>query len=165
MAESVTDAAVALLYREASCLDRQDWDGRLALYCADAEFWVPAWKSEHSPTDNPDREISLLYYSSRLGLDERVKRLRTGKSITTQPMMRTAHMVGNIVATPGAGGTIEIEATWTVHGYDPRLAKQHVLFGRYEHRLRRDGEHWLIARKKILLLNDCIPTMIDFYSL
>jgi 3-phenylpropionate/cinnamic acid dioxygenase small subunit len=44
-----------------------------------------------------------------------------------------------------------------------------VLFGRYEYRLRRHDEggreYWLIARKKVLLLNDHIPTMIDFYCL
>jgi len=166
MSASVNEAAAELLYREAAYLDRQDWDHWLALYCADAEFWVPAWKSEQSPTDDPDREISLLYYSSRLGLEERVQRLRTGKSITTQPAPRTAHMIGNVMAAEDATtGELEARSTWTAHLYDPRLKTQHVLFGHYEHRLRREREDWKIARKKILLLNDHIPTMIDFYCL
>lgn len=169
MSAHLKDEAAELLYREAAYLDRQDWDNWLALFAEDVEFWVPAWKSESAPTDDPDREISLLYYPSRLGLEERVQRLRTGKSITTQPALRTAHMIGNILLGAANEEACEVEASWIVHLYDPRLKTQHVLFGRYEHRLRRSdrggGERWLIARKKILLLNDHIPTMIDFYCL
>jgi 3-phenylpropionate/cinnamic acid dioxygenase small subunit len=40
-----------------------------------------------------------------------------------------------------------------------------VFFGRYEHGLRRVDGDWRIARKKILLLNDTIPTVVDFYSI
>jgi 3-phenylpropionate/cinnamic acid dioxygenase small subunit len=165
MSVNLKDEAAELLYREAASLDRQDWDNWLALFAEDVEFWVPAWKSETAPTDDPDREISLLYYPSRLGLEERVQRLRTGKSITMQPAVRTAHMIGNILLGAASDSSCEVEATWTVHLYDPRLKTQHVLFGRYEYQLRRVGERWLIARKKILLLNDHIPTMIDFYCL
>jgi len=154
-----------LLYREAAYLDKRDWDSWLALYCVDVEFWAPAWKSEDEPTADPDREISLLYYSSRLGLEERVQRLRTGKSIATTPASRTAHLIGNILLGTATDNACEVESSWTVHVYDPRLKTQHVLFGRYEHRLRREGAGWKIARKKILLLNDHIPTMIDFYCL
>jgi benzoate/toluate 1,2-dioxygenase beta subunit/2,4,5-trichlorophenoxyacetic acid oxygenase 2 len=169
MSANLKDEVAELLHREAAYLDRQDWDNWLALFAEDVEFWVPAWKSEAAPTDDPDREISLLYYPSRLGLEERVQRLRTGKSITTQPAVRTAHMIGNILLGTASESSCEVEATWTVHLYDPRLKTQHVLFGRYEYRLRRHDEggreYWLIARKKVLLLNDHIPTMIDFYCL
>jgi benzoate/toluate 1,2-dioxygenase beta subunit/2,4,5-trichlorophenoxyacetic acid oxygenase 2 len=52
-----------------------------------------------------------------------------------------------------------------VHVYDPRVAKEHVRHGRYEHRLTRDGNEWKIARKIITLVNDRVPTLLDFYSL
>jgi 3-phenylpropionate/cinnamic acid dioxygenase small subunit len=167
MSANLKDEVAELLYREAAFLDRQDWDNWLALFAEDVEFWVPAWKSEAAPTDDPDREISLLYYPSRLGLEERVQRLRTGKSLTTQPALRTAHMIGNILLGATSEAFCEVESSWIVHLYDPRLKTQHVLFGRYEHSLRREGDDSAlkIARKKILLLNDHIPTMIDFYCL
>lgn len=163
---STTAEAAELLYREALYLDRQEWDAWLALYLPDAEFWVPAWKGDHQPTENPDRELSLFYYSSRRGLEERVIRVRSGKSITTQPLPRTAHAVGNvIVEAADASEAIVVLSTWTVHLYNPKDDKQTVLFGRYEHRLRRRGEEWAIARKKVTLLNDRIPTLLDFYCI
>lgn len=167
MSDTKTTAEAAeLLYREALYLDRQEWDAWLALYLPDAEFWVPAWKGEHQPTEDPDRELSLFYYSSRRGLEERVIRVRSGKSITTLPLPRTAHSVGNvIVEATETPETIAALSTWTVHLYNPKDAKETVLFGRSEHRLRRTGEGWAIARKKVILLNDRIPTLLDFYCI
>ena len=51
------------------------------------------------------------------------------------------------------------------HRWDEWLSmyEQYAFFGRYEHRLRRQGGHWQIARKKIVLMNERLPTMIDFY--
>jgi 3-phenylpropionate/cinnamic acid dioxygenase small subunit len=31
--------------------------------------------------------------------------------------------------------------------------------------LRREGDRWLIAGKTIVLLNDTIPTVLDFYCI
>lgn len=36
---------------------------------------------------------------------------------------------------------------------------------RYEYLLRRSSQVWKIGRKRIILLNDLIPTVIDFYNL
>jgi 3-phenylpropionate/cinnamic acid dioxygenase small subunit len=58
-----------------------------------------------------------------------------------------------------------VTASFTVHLYDVRNERTHVYFGRYEYRLRREGAAWMIAAKKIFLLNDVIPTVIDFYTL
>ena len=68
-------AATALLTLEGMLLDEQDWEGWLALYEADAEFWMPAWKSETQPTEDPLRELSLIYYPDRTGLEDRVQRI------------------------------------------------------------------------------------------
>ena len=165
MSANLKDEAAELLYREAAYLDRQDWDNWLALFADDVEFWVPAWKSEAAPTDDPDREISLLYYPSRLGLEERVQRLAHRQIDHHAAGGADIAHDRQYSARRGDSAFCDVEASWTVHLYDPRLKTQHVLFGRYEHGLRREGERWLIARKKILLLNDHIPTMIDFYCL
>ena len=34
------------------------WDDWLALYTEDCEFWVPAWKSEDTPTADPGAEVA-----------------------------------------------------------------------------------------------------------
>ena len=38
-------------------------------------------------------------------------------------------------------GRIACESVFSVHVYDPRVAKGHVHHGRYQHTLTRDGEH------------------------
>ncbi|WP_424136654.1 aromatic-ring-hydroxylating dioxygenase subunit beta [Roseomonas chloroacetimidivorans] len=154
-----------LLYREGLYLDRQDWDAWLALYTEDAVFWIPAWTDEHRTTSDPDREISLIYHPSRIGLEERIMRIRTRKSVTAMPLPRTVHMVCNILPMQVAETMIEATSSWTVHDFDPRVSRQHMYFGRYEHSFRREDDGtWRIARKKVLLTNDMIPTALDFYS-
>ena len=73
--------ATELLYREAYFLDSQAWDEWLALFLEDCEYWAPAWKSEHEPTSDPKAEVSLIYYASRAGLEDRVWRVRSGRSV------------------------------------------------------------------------------------
>jgi 3-phenylpropionate/cinnamic acid dioxygenase small subunit len=160
-----TGIAAALLYREGLMLDRQEWDAWLDLYATDAEYWVPAWKSESQLVDNVRREISLIYHPSRAGLDERVLRIRSRKSVTAMPIPRTVHLVANVRVEEGADDLIEGTASWVVHEYDPRVSKAHTNFGRCEFRLRRVDRGWKIARKKVILVNDLIPTVIDFFNL
>jgi 3-phenylpropionate/cinnamic acid dioxygenase small subunit len=156
--------AVDLLHREGHYLDAQRWDDWLALYCEDAEFWMPAWKDEHALTDSPGAEVSLIYYSARAGLEDRVWRVRSGLSVASLTLPRTAHAISGVTLeglTPE--GALELRSAWTCHVYDVKRATQHVFFGRYEHRLRSESGNWRIAAKKIVLMNDRIPTMIDFY--
>ena len=58
------------LYREARLLDDKAWDEWLTLYCEDVEYWMPAWDDDGQPTDNPNTELSLMYYARRDGLGE-----------------------------------------------------------------------------------------------
>jgi len=156
--------AADLLYREADYLDQREWAEWLALYTEDTVYWVPAWLDETRPTSDPDRQISQIYHDSRRGLEERVARVKSRKSVTAMPLPRTTHFISNVVAA-AAGAEVSARANWMVQVYDPRTTRQHANFGRYEILLtERDGE-WRIRQKKIVLNNDCVPTLIDFYTL
>lgn len=158
--------AAALLYEEALYLDERRWDEWLGLYVEDARYWVPAWTAGGQPTADPDREISLIYYDSRAGLEDRVWRLKSGLSIASNPLRRTAHAVTNVLVTDiTAEGEAEVKATWNVSVHDPRRKTSHVFFGRYAYRLRPTGQGWRIAAKTIFLLNDNIPAVADVYML
>ena len=154
-----------VMYREARLLDLQRWDDWLAMYEEDCVYWVPAWDGEHRTTDDPQAEISLIYYASRAGLQDRVWRIRSGKSIASVPLARTTHLVGNVELLHGDDRELELCASWTVHVYRNKRKEHQMLFGRYEHTLRRGGDGWRIARKKIILVNDTISTMVDVYCL
>lgn len=167
MSDALTiEAAAQLLYAEARCLDERRWDDWLEMFTEDALYWVPAWKSELEPTSSPDEEISLIYYQGRSSLVDRIWRLRSGLSVASTPLRRTTHMITNIAfADTPDDSEPEVRASWAVHQLDPKRRVQHVFFGHYEHRLRRVGEGWKIAGKKILLLNDQIPAVADIYLL
>lgn len=154
-----------VVHREARLLDARAWDDWLALYTPDCVYWVPAWDGEHELTDNPDGEISLIYYASRAGLEDRVWRIRSGKSIASTPLPRTVHLISGIELLHAEPGRLELCASWTTHVYRVKRKEHETLFGRCEHTLRLDGGKWRIARKKIVLVNDTVPTMVDVYCL
>jgi benzoate/toluate 1,2-dioxygenase subunit beta len=158
--------AAGLLYREALYLDERRWDEWLALFEERIEFWVPAWKSESEPTEDPMSEVSLFYLTARRELEERVARVRSGKSIASMPLPRTAHCVTNIIAeADAAGGTLAVRCNTTTHIYNVKRREPHLVFARAAYTLARADAAWRIRRKKLLLLNDYIPTMMDFYTI
>lgn len=158
-----TAIAIELFTREGHCLDLRQWDEWLALYQEDAVFWVPAWRDEDEPTADPLREVSLIYHSGRDGLAERVLRLRTGQSLTTMPLPRTTHFVSNVLARWRGGENVAAEAAFLVHHTDPRTHVHLVHHGRYEAELVCEEGVWRYARKRVLLMNDCVSAVLDFY--
>lgn len=88
------------LYHKAQLCDQQDWDAYLDLFDEQSEFHLPQWESEHSYTTDPKRGMSLIYYANRSGLEDRVFRLRTGKSAASTPMPRTLHQISNVGSSP-----------------------------------------------------------------
>ena len=155
-----------MLFREALYLDTQRWDEWLSLYAEDAHFWMPAWVDEHRLSASPDSELSLMYCTARAGLEDRVWRIRSGLSVASTPLPRTAHAVTSCVV--GAteldnAAALQVESSWTCHVHNLKHRSEHVFFGRYEHVLRQQADVWVIARKKVILMNDTIPTMLDFY--
>lgn len=154
-----------LLYREALLLDTGAWQELLDLYDPDAEFWIPAWKDETTPTSDPASELSLVYYKGRRNLEDRVKRATSGLSVASTPRPRCVHGVTNVIVSEAGDSAAQVFASFTVHRYDARAERSDLFYGRYEYRLRHDSGRWLIAAKKVILLNDVIPTVLDFYSI
>jgi len=155
-----------VLEREAVWLDEQRWDDWLALYTEDCEYWVPTWRTEETLTTDPRAELSHIYYASRAGLEDRFVRIRSGRSPASHPMRRTAHLLSNVLleGTPEEHA-IAVRSTWTSHVFDPRHKKSELFFGHAHYRLvKRNGE-WKIAKKKTILQNDYLPSMVDIYCI
>ena len=124
-------------------------------------------KNEDTPTRDPDREISLIYHDSRYGLEERVARIQSRKSVTAMPLPRTAHMVGNVLVGRQDANCIEATASFIVNLFDARTTRTATHFGLYELVLGRpDAEaEFMIRSKKVLLMNDRVATNLDFYAI
>jgi 3-phenylpropionate/cinnamic acid dioxygenase small subunit len=90
------EQAAAFLFQEARHLDRHEWDAWVAMYREDAVYWLPAWRDEYETTADPQTEVSLIFHNARLGLEERIARIESRKSITALPLPRTLHQIGNV---------------------------------------------------------------------
>ena len=151
-----------LLYREALYLDTRQWDAWLALYEENAEYWIPSWDSEHEYVQDPHGEVSLMYYSDRSGLEDRVFRIRTERSAASTPLPRTCPLVSNVLINEGPDGLLDVTANWVTHLF--RFGAATHFFGRYEYVFAPHGDGWRIRKKKTLVYNDTIPTVLDVYS-
>jgi 3-phenylpropionate/cinnamic acid dioxygenase small subunit len=163
MAENLFASVSDLLFAEATALDEKRWDDWLALFTEDTEYWVPAWNAEHEQTSDPGREISFIYYDSRSGLEDRIFRLQLNQSSASIPLPRTCHLVTKIRVLLRPDGNCEVKANWLVNSY--RLERSTSFYGFYEYLLMPKAPGWLIAKKKTIVLNDVIPTVLDIYSI
>ncbi|WP_454883122.1 aromatic-ring-hydroxylating dioxygenase subunit beta [Sphingomonas oryzagri] len=156
------EAARILVLKEGWLLDRQDWDAWLDLYSPSAEYWLPCWREDETLTNDPQRQISLIYYPSRTGLEDRVFRIKTERSLASTPLPRTCHMTSIVHWSEGADGAIEIESNWVVYSY--RLDQESRFFGNQIHVLKDEHDELKIVRRKIVVLNDTIQCPLDVYS-
>jgi 3-phenylpropionate/cinnamic acid dioxygenase small subunit len=147
---------------EAALVDDKRWDEWLQLFAEDVEYWLPAWDSETEFTQDPGAELSLIYYAGRFGLEDRVYRLRTGTSSASTPPARTCHLVTNVLPTFDESGSCTVRASWQANVY--RFKSTTTFYGSYNYLLVPNGDSWLIKKKRILVLNDVVPSALDIYS-
>jgi len=151
------------LFREARYLDDKDWDSWLALYAPDATFWMPSWDDSDELTEDPQSEISLIWYGSRSGLEDRVFRIQTERSSASIPDTRTSHNISNIELLEQADGLCKVRFNW--HTLSFRYKSVDSYFGSSFYTLDVRGENPLIKAKKVILKNDYVRQVIDVYHL
>lgn len=155
------EALQAFLYREARLLDDKQWDEWLSCYHPDAEFWMPSWDDDGELTRDPQREISLIYYANRDGLEDRVFRIKTERSSASMPEPRTSHMIANVEILDEHDDVVEVR--YNFHTLSHRYKITDQFFGTTLVSLRKTEGGFQIASKKIALKNDYIRQVIDVY--
>ncbi|MGK8235447.1 benzoate 1,2-dioxygenase small subunit [Roseovarius mucosus] len=154
----------AFLYAEARALDDRDWDNWLTFYHADCPFWMPAWDDEDLLTEDPQNEMSLIYYPDRSGIEDRVFRIQTDRSSATSlPEPRTNHNLANIEVLSRDAGTITLRFNW--HTLTYRYGKTDQHWGTSYYTIDVTGKNPLITDKKVVLKNDQIHHVIDVYHI
>ncbi|QJP99890.1 benzene 1,2-dioxygenase [Herbaspirillum rubrisubalbicans] len=154
-------AVCAFLYREARYLDERQWEPWLEMYAPDVEYWMPAWDDDDQLTEDPQREISLMYYANRDGLEDRVFRIKTERSSASMPEPRTSHMIANVEILEEHDDVVEVRYNFQTLSHRYKITDQ--FFGTMLVSLRKVEGGFLIARKKIVLKNDYIRQVIDVY--
>ena len=157
------DTVRDFLYREARYLDDRQWDEWLELYAADATFWMPSWDDNDELTEDPQREISLIWYGNRTGLEDRIFRIKTERSSASVPDTRTSHNISNIELLEQADGLCKVRCNW--HTLSFRYKTVDSYFGSSFYTLDMRGDNPLIRAKKVILKNDYVRQVIDVYHL
>lgn len=152
------------LYREARALDDRDWDTWLACYAPDVEFWMPAWDDDGELTRDPQREVSLIYYPNKEGLQDRVFRIRTDRSSATSlPVPRTSHNISNIEIIEQGGGECRLRFNWISFNFRYNITDTY--WGTSFYTLDVSGEKPLVKKKTVILKNDYIHHVVDIYHI
>ena len=133
------------LYHEARLLDAHRYEDWLALFSADATYWLPLEAAQKDPF-----ETSSIIHDDRTLLELRVKQYRHARAHARQPLARTVHQVGNISVLE-TGAELRVASTLTVVEF--RNEKQRVYGALVEHHLRRNGDTFAIAHKRVDLVN------------
>lgn len=154
----------SFVYREARLLDDRQWEEWLTCYHEDVVYWMPAWDDEDQLTEDPQREISLIYYANRQGLEDRVYRIQTERSgATSMPEPRTTHLITNLEVLEQNESQVKLRFNWQTNSH--RYHKSQNFFGTSFYTLDTSNEQFLITEKKIILNNDYINQVIDIYHL
>lgn len=153
----------SFLYSEARALDEQRWADWLACYAPDVEFFMPSWDDDDTVTTDPHNEVSLIYYPSKQGLEDRVFRIETDRSSASTPDTRTGHAINNIEILAQDANSCDVTFTWTTHSF--RYDIVDIYFGTSRYTIDTSGEKPLIKRKYVVLKNDYIHHLLDVYHI
>ena len=153
----------AFLYAEARALDDRDWDTWLTFYAPDVRFWMPAWDDDDCLVENPQTDISLIYYANRSGLEDRVFRIKTERSSASTPEPRTLHNISNVEISAQADGIVDLRFNWLTLSYRYKTIDSY--FGLSFYTIDATGDRPLIKAKKVVLKNDYIHHVIDIYHI
>ena len=151
------------LYQEARFLDDEQWDDWLNCYAPSAEFWMPAWDDDDKLTEDPQSEISLIFYPDRQGLEDRVFRIKTERSSATMPDTRTSHNISNIEIESVDGNNVTVRFNWSTLSF--RYKTLYNYFGMSRYVIDMSGETPVITNKYVVLKNDYINQVIDIYHI
>ncbi|MEN2743580.1 benzoate 1,2-dioxygenase small subunit [Sinomonas halotolerans] len=152
------------LYRESRFLDDREFDRWLDCYHPEAEFWMPAWADDDTLTEDPQSEISLIYYANRGGLEDRVFRIKTDRSSATSlPEPRTGHNISNVEILHQDGDVVDVRFNWLTLYY--RYNTVDPYFGTSFYTIDFAGTQPVITKKKVVLKNDYIHHVVDIYHI
>jgi 3-phenylpropionate/cinnamic acid dioxygenase small subunit len=134
------------LVHEARLLDEGRFDDWLALFSADAWYWVPSEPNQSNPRDT----VSLIYDDRRL-LETRVRRLASPRIYSQEPRSRTSRIIANVTIEEAAADACTVRSKFQLLEY--RRESQRLFGGTCVHRLVRGGSGIQIAWKRVDLVN------------
>lgn len=137
----------ALLFNEARLMDESRYADWLALWAADALYWVPCNEDDA----DPNTHVSIIY-DDRERLEQRIERLMSGSVLAVEPKPRMRRVVSNVEMYQEANGDVTVESNFILG--IARSARQQLWIGRTRHSICSVGSELKIRRKKVMLINN-----------
>ena len=155
----LTHEVAEFLYREADLLDERRYDDWLTLLAEDIRYWMPMRRNikygEEEREFTRERQDIAWFDEGKETLMRRVKQIQTGIHWAEEPVSRISHLVTNVQlveATPSVEEAREVTTRCRFLIYRNRVETEtDILVGKREDVLRREGDNWCIARRKIVL--------------
>src|SRR5580698_8354590 len=144
------DRCEQFLLHEARLLDDGKFDAWLALFTAEAWYWVP---SEPDQADAVET-VSLIYDDRRL-LETRVRRLASPRMYSQEPRSRTSRIVTNVTIEEAERTACTVRSKFVMIEF--RRDGQRIFGGTTLHRLVQTGGGLRIAWKRVDLVNCDAP--------
>jgi len=135
---------------EARLLDDGKFDDWLALFTAEAWYWVPSEPDQVDPIET----VSLIYDDRRL-LETRVRRLASPRMYSQEPRSRTSRMIGNVTVEETDRNSCTVRSKFTMVEY--RRERQRLFAGTALHRLVQANGRIMIGWKRVNLVNCDAP--------
>ena len=157
------DAICAFLYAEARAQAEKRWTDWLDFYAEDAVYHMPAWDDDDKLTADPSKEVSLIYYPNRNGLEDRVFRIETERSSATIPDTRYNRSVTNVEVLEQSDVAAKVTFFWTTHSFRYNIVD--VYYGTATYDIDTSGERPKIKKKYVVLKNDYVHHVLDVYHI
>ena len=151
----------SFLFAEARAQQEKRWADWLACYAEDVVYFMPSWDDDDTLTKDPHNEVSLIYYPTRAGLEDRVFRIETERSSASTPDTRYNRSISNIEILEQSDDRVEVVFNWTTHSFRYEIVD--IYFGICRYVIDTSGPKPLIKDKYIVLKNDYIHHMLDVY--
>lgn len=143
------EEACAFIWKEAELLDRQDYKPWLALWSETGLYVVPIERSG----DDPAARLNIVYDDAEMSA-ARVKRLKSGFSISSAPSARTVRTTSRF-SLSSVGGGVAVRCAQMIVEF--KFERTRVLGADLTYHLSRGEDGLRLDRKEILLLNSDEP--------
>jgi 3-phenylpropionate/cinnamic acid dioxygenase small subunit len=157
----LTQEIAQFLYTEAELLDERRHDEWLALLAEDIRYWMPMRRNvKYGDTAREftrETEDVSWFDEGKDTLTRRVRQIQTGIHWAEEPQSRITHMISNVQVLSVTPEEVRVKSRFLI--YRNRVETEtDLLVGKREDTLRRDGDGWLIARRKVILDQNVLMT-------
>lgn len=157
---------VAIFYaQETALLDDSRLDEWVALFTDDARYTMASPESRpaaSAPADGDELPPFLLFNDDYQSLQLRVARLATGLAPGENPPTVTQRLVSDVLVTEDAGEEVRVRSSVLLCQVRHQRHED-LLVGRRYDVLRRAGDGFQIAARKVVLVHSVLPRTISVF--